>query len=218
MRRWGWGLLAWRRGAGPSRASRPKVAGSGVVVRGQEGRDDPAELRRLFQVRAVARAGEDVLADHLEQGRRILAAASPASSPEASVNADFDHLRWFDLPASSLRGAAAIRPGLCSRMHRQCPSGHTRGPCLWHGRHSRPATPAVALAGASGPNPNAGTVGPNTASVGVPTAEARCCGAESLVTRTRARRISSALASSDSRPVASTARPGAQAATTAAAG
>ena len=42
--------------------------------------------------------------DHLEQGR-----ADPGGrharrpAPRRSVNADFDHLRWFDLPATSLR-------------------------------------------------------------------------------------------------------------------
>ena len=53
------------------------------------------------------RAGEEVLSEHLEQGRRILAAAAPAPCPEASVNADFDHLRWFDLPETSVRSATA---------------------------------------------------------------------------------------------------------------
>ena len=57
-------------------------------------RDGPVEPPlRLRQVGFAAeglhyprqhdRAGEEVLADHLEQGRRILAAASPASCPEA---------------------------------------------------------------------------------------------------------------------------------------
>jgi len=53
------------------------------------------------------RAGEEVLSEHLEQGRRILAAAAPAPCPEASVNVDFDHLRWFDLPETSVRSATA---------------------------------------------------------------------------------------------------------------
>ncbi len=49
------------------------------------------------------RAGEEVLSEHLEHGRRILATAAPAARAEASVNADFDQLRWFDLPETSVR-------------------------------------------------------------------------------------------------------------------
>ena len=52
-----------------------------------------------------------------------------------------------------------------------------------------------------------GTVGPNTAIVGVFMADARCNGAESFVTSTHARRMSSADASNESRPVASMTSP-----------
>ena len=54
--------------------------------------------------------------------------------------------------------------------------------------------------GASGPKPNSGTVGPKIATVGVPIADARCSGAESFVTITAHRPISSADASSESAP------------------
>ena len=57
--------------------------------------------------------------------------------------------------------------------------------------------PIVADRGASGPNPNSGTVGPKIVTVGVPMAEAMCVGDESLLTSARARPISSADASSD---------------------
>ncbi|MCA0250924.1 MAG: hypothetical protein LCH76_01265 [Actinobacteria bacterium] len=44
-----------------------------------------------------------ILNQHLYDARRILAAAHPAETGEtAHVSADFDHLRWFDLPSASL--------------------------------------------------------------------------------------------------------------------
>jgi selenocysteine lyase/cysteine desulfurase len=44
-----------------------------------------------------------VLRDHLEEGRAIMAAASPPDwSDSAHLDADFDALRWFALPACSL--------------------------------------------------------------------------------------------------------------------
>lgn len=54
---------------------------------------------------------ESALADYLEQGRQILTDAEPCTEPTDSgelvaaglVRADFDHLRWFDLPPMSLR-------------------------------------------------------------------------------------------------------------------
>ena len=44
-----------------------------------------------------------VLGDYLDDARRILA-ATPSTPDEdlAQVSAEFDHLRWFDLPAISL--------------------------------------------------------------------------------------------------------------------
>jgi selenocysteine lyase/cysteine desulfurase len=48
--------------------------------------------------------GEELLAEHLRDGAAILdAAAEPdLSSHPAQVSIDFEHLRWFDLPASAL--------------------------------------------------------------------------------------------------------------------
>lgn len=44
-----------------------------------------------------------VLDDYLAEARRLLAAApSPGAEDAGRVSADFDHLRWFDLPAVSL--------------------------------------------------------------------------------------------------------------------
>ncbi|MEO7448346.1 MAG: aminotransferase, partial [Humibacillus sp.] len=60
------------------------------------------EHGQLTYPRQQARAGEDVLAQQLDEGRRILASAATTRLDQGSVNADFDHLRWFDLPASSL--------------------------------------------------------------------------------------------------------------------
>lgn len=48
-------------------------------------------------------APTDVLAGYLEEARRILAAAPAGEEDPAQVSAGFDQLRWFDLPASSLR-------------------------------------------------------------------------------------------------------------------
>jgi selenocysteine lyase/cysteine desulfurase len=47
--------------------------------------------------------GEELLAEHLRDGAAILAAApDPDLTPPTSVSADFEQLRWFDLPASAL--------------------------------------------------------------------------------------------------------------------
>ncbi len=47
--------------------------------------------------------GESLLQQHLEDGARILAeACEPDLTPPTSVSDDFEHLRWFDLPASAL--------------------------------------------------------------------------------------------------------------------
>src|SRR6185503_19717694 len=96
--------------------------------------------------------------------------------------------------------------GEISRMQRQCPRGQRCGPCRSQGRHGS-VSPATPECSASGPNPNSGTVGPNTATVGVFMADARWSGSESFVTSTAHRRISSADASSERRPVASIAPP-----------
>ncbi|MCW2796529.1 aminotransferase class V-fold PLP-dependent enzyme, partial [Nocardioides sp.] len=48
--------------------------------------------------------GEGLLVEHLRDGAAILAAASgpDLSGHPGNVSADFEHLRWFDLPASAL--------------------------------------------------------------------------------------------------------------------
>jgi selenocysteine lyase/cysteine desulfurase len=51
------------------------------------------------------RAGEDALAGYLAEARTLLAASSPSTLSEpgsGSLSAEFEHLRWFDLPAESL--------------------------------------------------------------------------------------------------------------------
>ncbi len=59
--------------------------------------------------RADAVGGEELLAEHLGDGKRILAAATPPdlTASRAQLSDDFEHLRWFDLPASAL---AEVRP------------------------------------------------------------------------------------------------------------
>jgi selenocysteine lyase/cysteine desulfurase len=45
-------------------------------------------------------APESAFADYLEQGEKIMLAADPASdAPPTGVSAEFEQLRWFDLPA-----------------------------------------------------------------------------------------------------------------------
>ncbi len=49
------------------------------------------------------RRGEEVLAEQLREGARILAAATPpAAGHDEHVSVDFEHLRWFDLPEGSI--------------------------------------------------------------------------------------------------------------------
>ncbi|MBP6995337.1 MAG: aminotransferase class V-fold PLP-dependent enzyme [Phycicoccus sp.] len=58
----------------------------------------------LISPHSSLRGGEDLLAEHLRDGAAILAAATPPDlSAVAQLSADFDHLRWFDLPASALQ-------------------------------------------------------------------------------------------------------------------
>jgi hypothetical protein len=49
-------------------------------------------------------APESALADYLVEGARVLADAVPAEQGDLvdQVSADFEHLRWFELPARSL--------------------------------------------------------------------------------------------------------------------
>jgi hypothetical protein len=46
-------------------------------------------------------APESVLADYLKEGEEIMLAATPAADEApAGLSADFEHLRWFELPGS----------------------------------------------------------------------------------------------------------------------
>lgn len=55
------------------------------------------------------RAPESMLAEHLAEARRILAAAPEwhDEAPAGSLSPDFERLRWFDLPAASVAGRVA---------------------------------------------------------------------------------------------------------------
>ncbi|NUO89954.1 MAG: aminotransferase class V-fold PLP-dependent enzyme [Dermatophilaceae bacterium] len=57
---------------------------------------------RLTYPAQLERAGEEALAGYLDEARAILASAEPKRCDEAHVNVDFDHLRWFELPVTSL--------------------------------------------------------------------------------------------------------------------
>lgn len=55
------------------------------------------------------RAGEEMLAEYLDAARRLFAAASSTTAAEPALGAlspEFEHLRWFDLPAACLDVAA----------------------------------------------------------------------------------------------------------------
>lgn len=49
-------------------------------------------------------APESALVGHLEEGARLLETVAPPDldTPDLAVSADFEHLRWFDLPADSI--------------------------------------------------------------------------------------------------------------------
>jgi selenocysteine lyase/cysteine desulfurase len=57
---------------------------------------------RLSYPAQLERAGEDALAGYLDEARTVLDAATPARCDDARVSVDFDHLRWFELPVTSL--------------------------------------------------------------------------------------------------------------------
>jgi selenocysteine lyase/cysteine desulfurase len=60
---------------------------------------------RLGYPHHEATAPESELANYLAEARALLAACKNADTDvQGSVNADFDHLRWFDLPSSCLSG------------------------------------------------------------------------------------------------------------------
>ena len=67
---------------------------------GQVGYDADGEL---VYPRQHDRAPESALQGYLREAGEILRAAAPCDG-DGSVNADFDHLRWFELPPASLSG------------------------------------------------------------------------------------------------------------------
>ena len=102
----------------------------------------------------------------------------------ADVNAEDESHAAPPPPTTQLTAAAA------TRLDRQLPHAAV----MTQRTHLRPVRGAGAAGEAGvlrrqaprprGPKPNAGTVGPKIATTGVPTAVARCSGAESLVTST----------------------------------
>jgi hypothetical protein len=47
---------------------------------------------------------ESLLAQHLVDGEKLLlGAGEPDLTPPSSLSVDFEHLRWFDLPASAVQ-------------------------------------------------------------------------------------------------------------------
>ncbi|MEO7129980.1 MAG: aminotransferase class V-fold PLP-dependent enzyme [Dermatophilaceae bacterium] len=61
------------------------------------------EPEGLHYPRQTERATEGDLAGYLEQGRAILHAATPVEGEAGTINPDFDHLRWFELPSVCLQ-------------------------------------------------------------------------------------------------------------------
>src|SRR5207247_2319404 len=64
-------------------------------------------------------------------------------------------------PVSSM--AASTRSTDSSRMHLWWPSGQAGGPWSEQGRQASPTSPTLTSVSRTGPNPNSGIVGPNTA-------------------------------------------------------
>lgn len=73
--------------------------------------EPPLSLREVSYAGGVprfpssrARGGEELLAQHLRDAGVILAAATPPdlTSHPGDLSVDFEHLRWFDLPASAV--------------------------------------------------------------------------------------------------------------------
>ena len=55
--------------------------------------------------------GEELLAQHLVDARAILAAAVPPGElvgGREGLTEDFEHLRWFDLPATALAASGTV--------------------------------------------------------------------------------------------------------------
>ncbi len=57
------------------------------------------------------RAGVEALDGYLAEGAAVMAAAVPERHESASLSAEFDHLRWFELPARCLVSTPASEPG-----------------------------------------------------------------------------------------------------------
>ena len=68
---------------------------------GQVGYDDDGALT---YPRQHDTAPESALTGYLQEAAEVFRAATPCDG-DAEVNADFDHLRWFELPPASLSGA-----------------------------------------------------------------------------------------------------------------
>ena len=71
---------------------------------------DPATGELIRPAVDVVHAPESALADHLAAARERLAAApewSEVGPPPGALTKEFEHLRWFDLPAASLSNAAS---------------------------------------------------------------------------------------------------------------
>ena len=76
--------------------------------------EPPLSLRQVSYAGGVPhmpqhreRGGEEMLAEHLREARKVFEAASGADLPDldehpGQVSADFEHLRWFDLPRPCL--------------------------------------------------------------------------------------------------------------------
>ncbi len=65
-----------------------------------------ADDGRMHYPRRATTAPESALVEHLTEGARLLGAVVPAPEGQLAdeVSADFEHLRWFDLPAVCVHG------------------------------------------------------------------------------------------------------------------
>src|SRR5690349_19304546 len=171
---------------------------------GLEGAQPAAVVPRREGVRGQQRLGRS---DHQPEGEQTLAYGAAHRHGDQADEPLFRGCRGAD-HATSRSTAAATSAGAMSVRQRWWPSGQAAVPVAEQGRHasSRSSTTERAL---YGKNPNCATVGPNSATTGVPTPVAMCITPVSPETTTRARCSRAPVSWSENSPAALAAAPAA---------